>query len=93
MSDFYQCFQYAAISAQSKVMYMFRSNIPPWLVLFDAPRPNDETTFFELRASYQHLIARNVADGFILFSFADTFDAACSIDDVSRGSLSGYKNH
>jgi hypothetical protein len=53
--------------------------------------------FFELRTSLisfgifvrcQRLIARNVADGFLLFSLADT----CRIDDVSRGSLSGYEN-
>jgi hypothetical protein len=56
--------------------------------------------FFELRTSLitfpifvrcQRLIARNVADDFLLFSFADTFNEACRVDDVSRGSLSVYE--
>ncbi len=52
--------------------------------------------FFELRASLitfrifvrcQRLIARNVADGFLIFLLLTHFNAACSINDVSRGSL------
>jgi hypothetical protein len=58
------------------------------------------TTFFELRTSSisfrlfvrcQHLIARNVADGFLLISLADTFIRSSSHDVVSRGFLSGYE--
>jgi hypothetical protein len=58
--------------------------------------------FFELRTSLisfrifvrcQRLIARNVADGFLLFSLATRFNEACRIDDVSRGSISGLKSY
>ena len=56
--------------------------------------------FFELRTSLitfrifvrcQRLIARNVADGFLLFLLLTRFNEARRIDDVSRGSLSGYE--
>jgi hypothetical protein len=56
---------------------------------------------FELRTSLisfrifvrcQRLIARNVADGFLLILLLTRFNEACRINDVSRGSLSGYEN-
>ena len=39
----------------------------------------------------QRLIARNVPDGFLLFSLEKSLYEVCRIDDVSRGSLSGYE--
>ena len=39
----------------------------------------------------QRLIARNVADGFLLILLLTRFNEACRINDVSRGSLSGYE--
>ena len=60
-----------------------------------------EPPFFELRASLitfrifvrcQRLIARNVADGFLFFLLLTRFNEARCINDVSRGSLSGYEN-
>jgi hypothetical protein len=62
--------------------------------------PYMEPLFFELRASLirfrifvrcQRLIARNVADGFLLFFLLTRFNEARCIDDVSRGSLLGYE--
>jgi hypothetical protein len=56
--------------------------------------------FFELRnclitfrifVRCQHLIARNVANGFLLNRGISHCYEACCIDDVSRGSLSGPK--
>ncbi len=35
---------------------------------------------------------KNVADGFLLFLLLTRFNEARRIDDVSRGSLSGYEN-
>ena len=58
--------------------------------------------FFELHTSLisfrifvrcQRLIARNVADGFLLFSLADTFWRSSSHRWVSRGSISGLKSY
>jgi hypothetical protein len=56
--------------------------------------------FFELHTSLitfrifvrcQRLIAGIVADGFLLFLLLTRFNEARHIDDVSRGSLSGYE--
>jgi hypothetical protein len=40
----------------------------------------------------QRLIARNVANGFLLNRGVSHCYETCCIDDVSRGSLSGYKS-
>ena len=57
--------------------------------------------FFEHRTSLisflifvrcHRLIVRNVADGFLLFLLLTRFNEARRINDVSRGSLSGYEN-
>jgi hypothetical protein len=54
---------------------------------------------FRIFVRCQRLIARNVADGFLLFFLLILlffllirFNEARCIDDVSRGSLSGYEN-
>ena len=60
-----------------------------------------EPLFFELRASlitfrnfvrWQRMIARNVCQLFSSNRGILHLNEACSIDDVSRGSLSGYEN-
>ena len=57
--------------------------------------------FFELRTSLitfrifvhcQRLIARNVAELFSFLAVIRDLNEARHIDDVSRGSLSGYEN-
>ena len=48
--------------------------------------------YFRIFVLCQRLIARNVANGFLLNSGASHCYEACCIDDVSRGSLSGYEN-
>ena len=48
--------------------------------------------FFRIFVCSQHLIARNVANGFFLNRGVSHCYEACCIDDVSRGSLSGYEN-
>ncbi len=47
---------------------------------------------FRIFVRCQRLIARNVANGFLLNRGVSHHYEACRIDDVSRGSLSGYEN-
>jgi hypothetical protein len=63
--------------------------------------PYMEPLFFELRASLitflifvrcQRLIARKLAELFSFLAVIRDLNEARHIDDVSRGSLSGYEN-
>jgi hypothetical protein len=47
---------------------------------------------FRIFVRCQRLIARNVANGFFLNRGVSHCYEACCIDDMSRGSLSGYEN-